>query len=762
MKMKLLTAAVLITAASSIQAKVYYLSTTGNDNNQGTSLEKPFATAEKAFSMLNAGDTLYMRGGTYYPTTKITVNQTGTKDARICVFNFPDDTIPPVLNFSKLDRSTSSISDTNRGILHNIGANYWYYRGFDICNAPDNGMKLEGSYCVVEKCNFYGNGDTGLQQGFGKGSNGENTRNPNFFFGRYNIIINCDSYNNYDSFTSGGNADGFAVKLFPGPGNEFHGCRAWDNSDDAWDLYYTAFPVLIDHCWAIHNGYHNNQESGNGNGIKFGGLKQGGVSLGAHVVKNCIAAYNLSKGFDQNHHLEGSYLFNCLSFKNNINYGFNMEQPTYGNWTLYNCIGFAPVDRNHRFTINPICKNDSWIDIDHTNPICDKDKGTDSTGTAYTVYKSSSAWPDYSGNFEDISYEAAVSKRQTNGELPTKFGRLKSTAIYIDKGTDVENFTTTDQPKDYYKYSDKAPASYPMTITIPHSGTKTDMGAYEYGLADSLVEYNLIMPVNDGSVDDATPQAEEMKDSLGNLYAEKIILNWYNFEDSIAPDSISYLTWGNTEGAVYWKPNYMGKGSDGKDATTQVANYTGSIGALRIPKTEHATLTMNNLRMMNMKIYCTGSRTLTITKSTDNGTTWSQVMSGSYKSGSATVGDIAVKEKNPVIVKIENTLSKGDMYITDLYLTGYQLVDENGNPVTAISNISNETEDYDMLQTENGLIVYGKIKSLDIYDMNGRRIAASRQQQYINLSNINPGLYIVKINGRISKKFVKSGKNLLH
>lgn len=105
----------------------------------------------------------------------------------ICVFAYPGDAERPVFDFSGQPRSNETEASTYRGIMHKIGANYWHYRGLDICNSADNGMKLEGSYCVVELCRFYGNEDTGLQQGFGKDSKGNNTRNQEYKYGRYNL-----------------------------------------------------------------------------------------------------------------------------------------------------------------------------------------------------------------------------------------------------------------------------------------------------------------------------------------------------------------------------------------------------------------------------------------------------------------------------------------------------------------------------------------------------------------------------------------------
>uniref|UniRef100_UPI004038B2AC right-handed parallel beta-helix repeat-containing protein n=1 Tax=Segatella hominis TaxID=2518605 RepID=UPI004038B2AC len=148
-------------ASMEVSAKDYYLAPGGTGN--GMTIDKPFGDPIKAFAALKAGDVLYVRGGTYYLSQTIKVNQTGTADKRICVFAYPGDTERPVFDFSGQPRSTSTEAASYRGVMHNIGANYWHYRGLDFCHAADNGMKLEGSYCVVELCRFFGNEYTGLQ-----------------------------------------------------------------------------------------------------------------------------------------------------------------------------------------------------------------------------------------------------------------------------------------------------------------------------------------------------------------------------------------------------------------------------------------------------------------------------------------------------------------------------------------------------------------------------------------------------------------------
>lgn len=163
----------LLLLAASLNAQTYYVATTGSDSSDG-SLDHPFRTIPKAISMATVpGTTIYVRGGTYFPTSTITISRSGTSTSRYSLLAYPGER--PLLNFSTEPYGS-------RGIR--LSGSYWYIKGFDVWRAGDNGMNVSGSNNIIEFCSFSENYDTGLQLGGGASNN---------------QVINCDSYFNKDT-----------------------------------------------------------------------------------------------------------------------------------------------------------------------------------------------------------------------------------------------------------------------------------------------------------------------------------------------------------------------------------------------------------------------------------------------------------------------------------------------------------------------------------------------------------------------------------
>ncbi|MES1188173.1 MAG: DUF1565 domain-containing protein [Myxococcales bacterium] len=66
------------------------MSPSGSDTNAG-SQAAPFATLQKATNSASAGDTIWVRGGTYHCTSQITLSKSGTSDTNRTLRRVPVD-----------------------------------------------------------------------------------------------------------------------------------------------------------------------------------------------------------------------------------------------------------------------------------------------------------------------------------------------------------------------------------------------------------------------------------------------------------------------------------------------------------------------------------------------------------------------------------------------------------------------------------------------------------------------------------------------
>jgi len=282
----------------------YYIAAHGADTNPGTE-DLPFKTLTKGHEVARAGTTLWIMGGTFDYATTMVFSKSGTEVDPIRVWAMPG--TRPVLDYASLPRGVTTL----RGI--EIRGNYWHIKGLEIENSPDNGIAISGSHNVIEDVVLHNNGDTGLQITAGSAMALDNS------YAAYNLVLNCDSYENLDQLTNGENADGFAAKLRIGAGNVFRGCRAWNNADDGWDLFASDDVVVIEDCWAFLNGtpIGGTNPAGDGNGFKLGGKPVGPGEGGAvHQVQRVAAFENTACGFVRNNNPETPVLADCQYHSN--------------------------------------------------------------------------------------------------------------------------------------------------------------------------------------------------------------------------------------------------------------------------------------------------------------------------------------------------------------------------------------------------------------------------------------------------------------
>ncbi|OOM75941.1 pectate lyase L precursor [Clostridium puniceum] len=276
----------------------------------------------------------------------------------------------PVLDFSSFRDAAKKASPSKTGDAYvgvRISGGNYTIQGLTIQKAYDNGMLIKPNYNSALKkadqkpgepdnnkiidCVFSYNGDAGLQISGSDGLEdlGLKVRPDN------NTVTGCVAYRNFDPLTTGGNADGFAAKLFLGTGNVFTYCVAAENSDDAWDSFAIEnSDVTYNNCVAYHNGdakvytgaYDKAQglpvdndvtkgkSTGNGNGFKMGSgsSKYGAQTSGVRSMTNCLAVDNTSKGFDENNGAGTINITNGMAFGNKTDYQLDlMKAGTFTN-----------------------------------------------------------------------------------------------------------------------------------------------------------------------------------------------------------------------------------------------------------------------------------------------------------------------------------------------------------------------------------------------------------------------------------------------
>jgi hypothetical protein len=424
---------------SILSARDFHVATGGDDAKSG-SAAAPFATIQRAQEKVRPGDTVFIHGGTYKMNERqiawqrrgraqvILLDKSGEKGRPIRYFAWKDD--KPVFDFSEVRPHDSRVT------AFHINASWLHLKGISVTGVQvtqtghtqsicfDN----EGSHNIYEQLAMH----DGQAIGFwlGRGSD--------------NLVLNCDAYRNHD-YTSengkGGNVDGFGFHARNNsPGNIFRGCRAWFNSDDGFDLITTSDSILIDNCWAFHNGYDPEfKRLGDANGFKLGGYGSWTEdmlpkTIPRHVIRNSLAVMNGASGFYANHQPGGIDMFNNTAYRNRYNFNLlnrdasnRADVPGYDH-VLKNNLGYkGGKEITNVDTSKCELVANSW-DLDLR--LNDRD-------------------------FVSVDPSELVKPRQPNGDLPEiSLMHLKRGNPAIDKGVDMG---------------------------LPFEGKAPDLGAFEFG-----------------------------------------------------------------------------------------------------------------------------------------------------------------------------------------------------------------------------------------------------------------------------------------
>ena len=126
-----------------------FVSPSGNNTSGDGSKNKPFKTIAKALTTAKAGDTIYLREGTY--TANITFNKSGEEGKPITLRNYPNE----IAKIDLTDKTVDSVIDFNSQSNINV-------IGLELCNLIEKndvvyGILLRGGEknCIIANCNIH-------------------------------------------------------------------------------------------------------------------------------------------------------------------------------------------------------------------------------------------------------------------------------------------------------------------------------------------------------------------------------------------------------------------------------------------------------------------------------------------------------------------------------------------------------------------------------------------------------------------------------
>ena len=414
-----------------VTAATYYIAPNGSNFAKGD-IKHPFATLNKAWAVVAAGDIIYVRGGTYLFNKPQDIRQKNGKPGKLIkVWAYPGEV--PIFTRGPL---YPPVADNGAGVA--FSGNYVHFKGLTITGfIQDYGADNLGtwvpafaayhsSHCIFEQLNMYNNMHGFLLQG--------NDCTDN-------LILNCDSHSNQDPLSGGigvvpyGGADGFSIKGFNSSATvTLRGCRSWGNSDDGYDFYGYEGNAILDHCWSFLNGYipGTTMPGGNGNGFKLGPTAKNEFTKVKKTLTNCVAFQNSAWGIEKNGAKHAFILYNNTAFKN-VKGGFYFyDLPGVANIARNN-IAFANVAVNAYFNKESRADHNTFLGNSSGNP-----------NPAYKVTKA---------DFVSLNSTGSDGPRQSDGSLP------KLTFLHLVAGSDLINSG--------------------VYVGIPFNGSAPDMGAFE-------------------------------------------------------------------------------------------------------------------------------------------------------------------------------------------------------------------------------------------------------------------------------------------
>jgi hypothetical protein len=288
-----LAAFVFCAGAAVASTATYYVGKTNcSDSGSGT-LAQPFCTPQKGADVARAGDTVYIRAGTY--TDAVILRYSGTSGSPITFRNYPNET--PVFDFGVTSLS-SPIKRIELGVSGNTAVGWFVIEGLELKNGWD-GIKIYNVHdTIIRNNNIHDSFNQGI---LGSGlrvtitrnriwrtglKDLSNTTNDNKLHGMYLVGSDYVITNNviYDTRAYGITIAGYPYEASKYPNPEYAGAdNAFiSNNTIAFGRFRPAIVLwqpLATNAKIFNNIYYQNAP-GNSQGIDFVG------DGGGHTITN--------------------------------------------------------------------------------------------------------------------------------------------------------------------------------------------------------------------------------------------------------------------------------------------------------------------------------------------------------------------------------------------------------------------------------------------------------------------------------------------
>jgi len=197
------------------QAATYYVAPGGDDYNPGTEA-KPWRTLDKAADTMEAGDTVYVKAGSY---SGFDVSRSGTLDNYISYLAYPG--------------ATPEIGQ----IYFQYGASYNRFVGFEITPASGGGVIMDhnNDRNIISNCHIHNSSSVGVDLSGGSD---------------FNLIEDCEVHDCYYAFHTSGSTN---------KGNIFRGNECYNLSDDGFNFSPSTKDTQV-----INNVIYNVDRDGSG------------------------------------------------------------------------------------------------------------------------------------------------------------------------------------------------------------------------------------------------------------------------------------------------------------------------------------------------------------------------------------------------------------------------------------------------------------------------------------------------------------------